>query len=863
MLFRKIACTMAAILCVSLFAYAQEKSNPKTTKTTTSKKADTTKPKKETLADKVKSSRKTEGLFTLYQDTSSGSVHMYIKNDQLGKEFIYQSFSMGGPAQLFLNQNMLRETWVFSIQKKHNKIEFARKNTSFYYDPKNAVSKAANVDVGETVFYSDTALIKDSSGYLVAVDGLMLSDKLDQVKPIFPPTVPPTAFFNLGNLNPTKSIYEKIRSYPNNTDIVVSLAYDNPTPFNWGGRDITDARYVRVKMQHSFLEIPQNDYKPRFDDPRVGFFTQEMDDLTTSEIINYRDLINRWHLKKKDPDAALSEPVEPIVWWVENTTPVELRQVIIDAGLRWNEAFEKAGFKNAVVMKIMPDTATWDPADIRYNVIRWVSSGLGYAIGPSFVNPRTGQILGSDITIDHGFLSGIISEQDLYKAFSSNSFAGNIDPSLQDLPFFKHWKNCMIAQGLRGQIGMGTTALETMDAPPVELENLRNQFFSFLVLHEMGHTMGLNHNMKSSQMLSPEELTNKDIARKLGVTGSVMDYPGVNVSLDRSKQGDYYTTKTGPYDWWAIEYGYTQFKEGEEAAGLKKILDKSTDPQLTFGNDADVTFYSRGVDPRVMVWDMSNDMVRYGSDRFQLVNQMMGKLKEKYSTPGKPYTGLLVKYYHLIDQRWMMASGISRYIGGIYVDRSFVGQANSSKPYVPVPVEYQKKAMAALNQYFFSPNAFEADTQLFPYLQMQRRGFNFWNNTEDPKPQQIAIALQMSVLGHILNPVTMQRMNTTTLYGNTYSSAEVLSDLVNGIYADDQKSDVNLYRQNLQTEFVKALTSIANAPAGPYDNASKAAAHYSLRKIKSILEKATSKNEQTIAHRSNLNFLIDKALVVK
>jgi hypothetical protein len=125
--------------------------------------------------------------------------------------------------------------------------------------------------------------------------------------------------------------------------------------------------------------------------------------MTATNATPYYDVINRWNLVKKEPNAALSEPVEPIVWWVENTTPVELRQTILDAGNKWNLAFEKAGFKNAVVMKMMPDTATWDPADIRYNVIRWVSSDLGYAIGPSFVNPRTGQILGSDITIDYGF----------------------------------------------------------------------------------------------------------------------------------------------------------------------------------------------------------------------------------------------------------------------------------------------------------------------------------------------------------------------------------------------------------------------------------------------------------------------------
>ena len=134
-------------------------------------------------------------------------------------------------------------------------------------------------------------------------------------------------------------------------------------------------------------------------------------------------MINRWNLVKKDPSAAVSEPVEPIVWWVENTTPVEYRQTIVEAGMKWNEAFEKAGFKNAVVMKIMPDDATWDPADIRYNVIRWVSSPYPPygAIGPSFVNPKTGQILGADITVE--WMSGSSSPiaEELYDVKSINT----------------------------------------------------------------------------------------------------------------------------------------------------------------------------------------------------------------------------------------------------------------------------------------------------------------------------------------------------------------------------------------------------------------------------------------------------------
>ena len=830
--------------------------------------ADTSKktPPKPTITDKVKSSRKIEGLLTLYQDTATGSIQLYIKKNQLGKEFIYQSFSMGGPTQLFLNQNMIRTTWVFRMRKAFDKIEFAQENTNFFYDSTNAVSKAANVDVTEAVFYSDKVAAEDSLGYLISADGLFLSDKLDPIKPVFPPSIPPGAVFNLGNLNISKSKYDKIRSFPKNTDVIVDLAFDNPVPFNQGGKDITDARYNRIRFQHSFMEVPENDFRPRRDDPRVGYFTEEIDNLTTISSPNFKDIIHRWNLKKKDPNAALSEPVEPIVWWVENTTPVEYRQTIIDAGMKWNEAFEKAGFKNAVVMKIMPDSATWDPADISYNVIRWVSSPIPTygAIGPSFVNPKTGQILGADITVE--WFSG--SSTPIFEELYGSTGAGiNPEPSTAYLSpqQQKHWMNCTLARELKAQYMTGLTVMEATGAPPKEIKEMHKQFLYFLILHEMGHTMGLNHNMKASQMLSPSEVNNVQLTHAEGLQGSVMDYPAINVSLDRSKQGDYYTTKTGPYDWWAIEYGYTECSPAQEEDVLTRILSRSTDPKLAFGNDADDmrTPGGGGIDPRVMVNDMSNDMVAYADDRFKLVNNLMGKLKDKYSKPGKSYVELRARYGTLNGQRISMAAAVSRYIGGVYVDRSFVGQNSPNKPFTPVPVAYQKKAVDLLSKYVFAPNAYDADAPLFAYLQLQRRGFNFFGGTEDPKPQVTVLAIQKSVLAHVLSVNTLTRINTTSLYGNTYSVADVLNDFTKAIFVADLSGNVNLYRQDIQTEYVKDLAQISNTLMGGYDDPSKAAALAQLKKIKVMLGRAISPNEQTKAHRVNLNFIIDKALVVK
>lgn len=828
--------------------------------------ADTVKPKKPAtppgITDKVKSSRKNEGLFTIFQDTATGSVQLYVRKDQLGKEYIYQSFSINGPTSLFLNQSMHRSNFVFTIKKSFDKLELSRVNTNFYYDSTNAVSKTKDADKPEAIVLAEKVVAEDSTGYLIAADGLFLSEKMDPVKPASQPSFFSMPSFNLGSLNPMKSRYATVRSFPNNTDVVVDLAYDNPMAFVQGGPDITDARYVRVRMQHSLIEMPQNDFSPRGDDPRVGYFTQTVNDQTSIKATPYKDMINRWYLKKKDPSAAVSEPLEPIVFWIENTTPLEYRKVIMEAGLKWNAAFEKAGFKNAVQMKIMPDTATWDPADIRYNVIRWVASANpSYgAIGPSFVNPRTGQILGADITVEWASGSGTPNIAELLSNEKPKAAFENYIKAIPE----NHAATCALAAELQAQMVSASTALEAMDAAPSEIGDMHQQFLTYLILHEMGHTLGLNHNMKASQMWSPKEINNKELTRKYGLIGSVMDYPAVNVSADRKKQGDYYTTLAGPYDEWAIQYGYTPFAAGNEDEGLKKILSRSTDPKLAFGNDGDdMRSPGKAIDPRVNVNDLSSDAMAYAEERFKLVNNLMPKLVTKYSKPGQSYQELRVRYNALQNQRFNMIAAISRYVGGVYVDRSFPDQQSTNKPFTPVSLAQQKRAISLLNKYVFAPNAFSADAPVFAYLQLQRRGFNQPATGEDFKITSIMLNQQLNgALAHIFHPLTLQRMTNTRMYGNQYSVAAMMQDVTAGIFAADLKGNVNVYRQNLQTAFVQGVKSIVEDRMS-YDDIAKAAALHTLKKIRSQLATAVSTNEETKAHRASLMFQIDKALEVK
>ena len=209
-----------------------------------------------------------------------------------------------------------------------------------------------------------------------------------------------------------------------------------------------------------------------------------------------------------------------------------------------------------------------------------------------------------------------------------------------------------------------------------------------------------------------------------------------------------------------------------------------------------------------------------------------------------------------------MINAVSRYVGGVYVNRSFVGQNTQSKPYTPVPLATQKRAIAVLDKNVFAPEAFKADAYLIPYLQSQRRGYNFFSSTEDPKLNATFNMLATSALAHILHPTTMQRITNSRLYGNQYSLADVMNDLTNGIFNADIKVNVNTYRQYLQTAFVKNVVQIAD-PKSSVDDVSKAAARYTLKKLKTRLSGAVSPNEETKAHRNNLIFMIDQALTVK
>ncbi len=795
-----------------------------------------------------------EGLFTVYQDTTDGSTKLEIRKDQIDKEFIYFGLTADGVVDVGHFRGNFRDNKVFKIERYFDKIEFVVQNTRFHFDEDNPLSRAESANISAATLISEKILAENDSTIIINGDPIFLSESLHQVKPSPSPGARPGQSFTLGNLSSSKTKYSSIRSFPLNTDVIVEYVYENPQPINSGSSGVTDARAVTITFQHTFIEMPENDYQPRYDDPRVGYFMTQQDDQISTDVTPYRDMIHRWHLVKKDPTAEISEPVEPIVWWIENTTPHQFRETIKQATLAWNEAFEAAGFRNAIEVKVQPDDADWESGDIRYNVLRWTSSPNppfgGY--GPSFVNPRTGQILGSDIMLEWVFFSNRFRQEEIFDV--DGSFGIDLLEHAMSPEF------CSFSNHMQHNHMFGSNALQLMGYPDGDIEGFQHEALTMLVLHELGHTFALNHNMQASTLHSPEDIHDKELTDRIGLTGSVMDYSSVNVARDRERQGRFFDVKPGPYDIWAIQYGYyTSEDPEEEARVLAELLERSTEPELAFGNDADdMRSPGKAIDPRVMVGDMSSDPVAYGVERIQLTSDLMENLVEKFSREGQSFHELRSAYMTLMNERRTQTGVMSRYVGGVYRDRAFAGQQGATMPFIPVEAERQKEAMSYLNSHLFAPDAFDGSHEVYNYLQIQRRGFNFFSATEDPKIHDQVLAMQSNVLAHLLHPVTMKRITDSRTYGNSYTVADVVGDLTNSVFEADASGNVNTFRQNLQIEYVTRLIAILESDR--HDRIAKSSALYNLQNIRSMMDGKRNVNRETRAHAAHIKLAIDKAL---
>ena len=785
------------------------------------------------IEEMVEEFEELNGFFDSFRDPKTNDIYLKIKKDQLDKEFIFFSHVINGVVAARKNKGSYLDNGVFKIEKDTENLRFIRVLTSFAFDEGTPLAKSKGTNISDSTFKVLPVSGKNEGEdeFLVNITSLLLSEDLTIIKPITPEGDFQSSRFNWGQVSPTKSRVLNVYNYEKNTDFEVEHVIESAPSYKYDGEDVADPRNVSIQVRYSFIEMPDNNFEPRIEDQSIGYFSDRVTNLSSKDVTPYMDLIGKWDLQKKDQDKELSEPIKPIVFWIENTTPLELRDYIKEGVLAWNIAFEEAGFKNAIQVKVQPDDASWDAGDIRYNVLRWTSSPNppfgGY--GPSFTNPRTGEIIGADIMLEWVYLTNRLNVDGIF----NGSQIGN-----------ECFSASMIQEGM-----MFADSLNINDPKIIEQSIIR------LTLHEVGHTLGLNHNFKGSFLHNIEDVHKPEITSKVGVTSSVMEYPAINLAPLGYEQGDYYDIVPGPYDKWAIKFGYTPNLTKEER---RSILSESNKPEYMFANDSeDMRSAGYGIDPRAMINDLTNDPITYSAQRIELVNHAQKELPNKFSNKAKSWEEYRNAHKIILREHQRALEVVSRYIGGVYVERSNPQDPNRKEPYTPTPSEEQRRAMSVLSKHAFSSEAFPINASLLSKVQLERRMFDLRGEHEDPQMHKIILGIQNKVLDHILSAWTLSRITDTQLYGNDYSVYEVIDDLTEAIFLEDMNSEVSSIRRNLQTSYVRRLIGILAADY--YDEFATAAAYSSLRDIEKLMKKSSS-HEPTKAHRRLIHWIIDSGL---
>ena len=745
------------------------------------------------------------GFMNILHETEEDKYYLIIEEDKINKEFIYFAYILNGPQDVGASGGSMGDGSILEFRKFKDDIGLYKINTKYKYDDSNKISQSKLTNIIEAFMGRFKVVVKEDNKYLISADKLFLSEMLTSVTPNIPKEYMEYYDLNIGKIDKSKTYINDVRNYPKNTAIEINYGFFNPTPKPGGSVDaVADKRYTFISARHLFVEMPDDKFEPRIADQRIGYFSEKVTDLSSYDSYPARDLMNRWRLIKKNPEAELSEPVEPIVYWVENSTPEEIRPFVVKGIEGWNAAFEKAGFKNAVVAKIQPDDAEWDAGDIQYNVVRWASTPnpqfSGY--GPSIANPRTGEIIAADIVQEFNAIK-------------------------RGYTYRKLWGY-------------------TEDNDPLE------QWIVSLTMHEVGHTLGLRHNFKSSWIYNADDIHNVSITGKSHI-GSVMDYDPINLAPAGTPQGNFFPHGPGIYDKWAIEFGYTPNMTDEER---DLILAKASIPEYVFGTDGDAMGSpGSNTDPRAKRYDLSGDPVTYTSRRIEILDAKIKELPSIFLVDGNTSTEFRSNFFSLVREKGRFMEGVSRLIGGVYSNRTVNG--TDLTPFEAVAYEDQKKAMSLITSKLLSNDAFIFDENILKYLQYEKRAAysSSERGNEDPQLHEVVLGLQGRVLAHILHPRVMTRLVDSSQYGNTYLPNEVLDDLQEGIFV--AKEVPTTFKMNLQSNYVDGL--IKGLSDSDYDEISRSAIYNSLIKIETFTKRLYGTDELK-NHLKFLNWKINKAL---
>lgn len=674
------------------------------------------------------------------------------------------------------------------------------------------------------------------------------------------------------------SAYRSIKVFPENVLIEVDIAMNSRGVFE------------NIGMAFAFRKLPAlGSYKPRAADERVGYFITSQQDWTTphTELSNFTRHINRWKLEKLDPSLTLSPPKEPIVFIIDKATPIQWRRWVKAGVLEWNKAFERIGFVDAIVVQQQTDDneyANHDPADARYNFIRWIVSGRPFAMGPSRVDPRTGQILDADIIVDDSFLRFMTEDVDLFGRKATSAFTGpalfemiqqypdmfpadfregmmDVDPENTEhhkLGDTNHFAMGCEHEACQMQVGLGqelmlmqvaamtamhqsaqqaiangtsnTVDLASGNAIP---ERIIGSMIKELMSHEVGHTLGLRHNFKASSWLSIDEIKTRRDRTGEPTTASVMDY---NATLffagdDLETLSTVDSPTIGPYDEWAIEYGYKipGASDGGEASMLNTIASRSGEPQLAYATDED-TMWVMSPDPLVNRWDMGDDHIAWSKSRIALVDELKKDFEEA-TLNGNPDNSYLRRVYlTLFFERGSSMQNVARYVTGMNVNRNRLTEEDAKPIFEIVDGDKQREALAFLGETVFADDFYDFDPELLNNLVTAR--WRDWTNRRvssrtDLPVHDMVLRLQSNVLTNLVLPPVLQRAYDNELKSNDpnkFTTAELLTTVRDIIFAELNEAPKNAtnaepyissIRRNLQTEYLGSMFSYADPKYAP------------------------------------------------
>lgn len=782
----------------------------------------------------TKDAQKHEGLFDIY--TKDSDLYFAIGLDQMDKPMAnFMNISKGIGTGFLLGGMPLGilETVMFDFHREKDVVQIRKLNPLFRSGGDPALDEAIDLSYGNSIVASLPILSESNGKVLVEMNRFFLSDA-SNIDWWLERAIGPT------RMDPRKSAYGYVKAFPENVEIEGLMTFTPMSRMGLNLPSVPDERFIELGVRYSIRMLPEDPMKPRLADDRLGFYMSPYKDFSRdgreSFVVHH---INRWRLEKKDPDAAMSEPVEPIVYYIDKTVPDRFRQYVRQGIEMWQPAFEEAGFTNAIVAKDPGDDPDYNAEDSRYNTIRWITSdNVSFnAIGPHRTDPRTGEILESDILIEAASVAGFRRG---YRVYAGPSDFLDNDPSMLFLqnpaehPEVNRymevlervgWGCAMMSLGFSSGFELGEIVFMMEGSGMPVPDEYIGAAIARMTSHEVGHGIGLRHNFKSSASTPYDGLNDRALMEKIGQMGSIMDYATPNIARDRSKQGPYWTPVVGTYDHWVVKWGYTPFSGDltpeEESAKLAAIANQASEKQNLYGTDED-TYPAGALDPNCMTWDLSDQPLKWADDRIAICRDILGdpRFADRVVSDGENYVGLRNAVHTLFIQMYYAGTRGIRYVGGQRTARPHRGADGGMMPLMPVPADEQRAALDFVARSMFAPDAWRVSPALLNMLQddksrnWQNSPFAFGRRFDFPYSSWVAL-LRRAALAQLLHPMRLQRMvDAQYSDSDALPVSELFRTLTDRIWMDEMTpvgSTANLQREQ-QAIYVSMLARMVVRP---------------------------------------------------